>query len=105
MVEVLLARYDYDVATAKSMASGLLLAQTEPFNLYVLDTNLSDGSGTELCERIRKFDPLTPIIFFSGEAPGQRLTELECDVQAYVLKPELGHLLQSISRVMSAVSI
>jgi DNA-binding response OmpR family regulator len=60
MVEMWLAKYNYDVATAESIiAGGLRLAQSERFDLYVLDTNLSDGKGTELCAKIRRFDPLT----------------------------------------------
>lgn len=103
MVETWLAHYDYEVATADGMASGLRRAERELFDLYIFDTNLSDGTGAELCGKIRKFDSVTPIIFFSGDAvtPAQCEVALECGAQAYVLKPELDHLRQSIFHFMN----
>jgi CheY-like chemotaxis protein len=40
-----------------------------------------------LCAKIRQFDSVTPIIFFSGDEPARDDAELECGVQDYVLKP------------------
>ncbi len=103
MLKVLLGLSNYDVATAETMASGLLLAQSENFDLYVLDTQLPDGSGTELCRRIREFDAQTPIIFFSGETPQRLRSALACGAQDCVMKPELDCLQRAISRAMSGV--
>ena len=100
VIQILLGMSDYEVATAESLASGLRLAQSESFDLYVLDTRLPDGSGKELCEKIREFDPKTPIIFYSGDAPEQLQRALECGAQDYVMKPELDGLRRAVSRVM-----
>jgi CheY-like chemotaxis protein len=102
MVKTLLGMSNYEVSTAGSMARGLQLAQSESFDLYVLDTNLPDGSGTELCEKIREFDARTPIIFFSGETPRSLGSALACGAQDCVMKPELDGLQRAISRAMSA---
>jgi CheY-like chemotaxis protein len=105
MIKLWLAQFNYEVATAESMASGLQLAQSEPFDLYVLDTRLPDGSGTELCTKIREFDHATPIIFYSGETPERLRSALECGAQACVMKPELDGLRQAIFRAMKAAQM
>jgi DNA-binding response OmpR family regulator len=63
MVKRWLGRHSYEVSTAESMACGLQLARSEAFDLYLFDTKLADGTGQELCERVREFDQQTPIIF------------------------------------------
>jgi DNA-binding response OmpR family regulator len=101
MIKVWLARFNYDVATAEGVASGLQMAQSEPFDLYLLDTVLPDGSGKDLCTKIREFDHSTPIIFYSGETPERLRAALECGAQACVMKPELDGLRQAIFRAMN----
>lgn len=105
MIKFWLAQFNYEVATAENMASGLQLAQSEPFDLYLLDTRLPDGSGTELCAKIREFDRATPIIFYSGETRERLHSLLECGAQDCVMKPELDGLRQAIFRVMNAVQL
>jgi DNA-binding response OmpR family regulator len=102
MVKTLLGMSDYEVATAESLSSGLRLALSEPFDLYLLDTRLPDGSGKELCEKTREFDAKTPIIFYSGDTPERLQPVLECGAQDYVMKPELDGLRRAVSRAMGA---
>jgi DNA-binding response OmpR family regulator len=102
MIKLWLAQFDYDVATAESMTSGLQMARKEPFDLYVLDTRLPDGSGKDLCRKIREFDRTTPIIFYSGETPEGLRSVLECGAQDCVMKPELDGLERAIFRAMNA---
>jgi DNA-binding response OmpR family regulator len=102
MVKLWLGNSNYEVATAESIASGLELAQSEPFDLYLLDTRLPDGSGKELCEKIREFDSTTPIIFYSGETPEQLHSAMKCGAQDWVMKPELDGLQAAILRAMNA---
>ncbi|MGB9179125.1 MAG: response regulator [Pyrinomonadaceae bacterium] len=105
MIQTWLARFNYEVATAENTASGLQMAQSQRFDIYVLDTYLSDGSGKDLCRRIREFDSTTPIIFYSGEAPERLRLELECGAQDYVLKPELDGLRKAIFRLTNAAQV
>jgi DNA-binding response OmpR family regulator len=102
MVKAWLATSNYEVATAGTIASGLQLAQSGLFDLYLLDTRLPDGSGAELCKKIREFDLTTPIIFYSGDAPEQLNSALKCGAQDWVVKPELDGLRAAIFRAMSA---
>ena len=103
MVKAWLATSNYEVATAESVASGLRLAQSELFDLYLLDTRLPDGNGTELCEKIREFDLKTPIIFYSGDAPEHMSAALKCGAQDWVVKPELDGLRAAIFRAMNSM--
>lgn len=105
MVTQLLERSDYEVMTTDCVASGLRLAQHEAFDLYLLDNKFPDGTGQDLCERLREFDRDTPIIFYSGdvyEADKQRA--LSCGAQAYVTKPDIDGLPKTIARVMQAAA-
>lgn len=47
---------------------GLKAASDQKFNLYLLDLWLPDGSGLDLCKKIREFDLKTPVVFYSAAA-------------------------------------
>ena len=64
---VLLSHRGYEVVTAFTLITTLLVARGRAFDLYVLDAEFW-GAGAEVCRSIREFDPLTPIIFFSTAA-------------------------------------
>ena len=102
MIRRWLGRRGYSVETAESMEGGLALARTEPFDLFLLDYMLKDGSGRELCEEIRGFDADTPILFFSASHPRVQQEALECGAQGFVLKPDLDALGAEIDRVLTA---
>jgi len=101
MMAVLLDRIGYKVATAESMASGLQLARHERFDLYLLDTHLPDGTGEDLCRKIREFDQQTPTIFYSAEArQAQKQRSLGFGAQDYIVKPEISALPAAIARMI-----
>jgi DNA-binding response OmpR family regulator len=88
LVALILADSNYLVKTAATLAAAVKLAQAENFNLFILDSDLPDGSGLELCERIRKTDQRTPILFYSGLAyERDKATALAAGAQAYLVKP------------------
>jgi len=103
MIKEWLSQFSYEVATAESMADGLRLAKVEPFDLFILDTRLPDGRGTELSIKIREFDQVTPIIFYSGEPPERVRAELKDGAQEYVMKPEFDELEKAIRRAVGTL--
>lgn len=104
LVVTMLGASDYEVTTADCMASALALARKEAFDVYLLDSRLPDGTGTELCERLREFDRRTPIVFFSGDAyESDRQRALGCGAQGYVEKPNVSALPVAIARALGAV--
>ena len=88
LVTLLLAQKSYEVITGSTIESGVALAGAGDFDLYLLDSWLPDGSGLDLCQRIRQFDKTTPILFYSAAAYA-----IDCDralksgAQAYLVKP------------------
>lgn len=97
----LLDFYGYDVTTAASLAEGARLAESESFDLFLFDQLFTDGTGKELCEKIRKFDGTTPILFFSGWPPAAQRESLSCGAQGFVLKPDFDALRREIGRELS----
>jgi DNA-binding response OmpR family regulator len=88
LVTLVLEQRCYEVVTGSTIASGIALAGSERFDLYLLDSWLPDGSGLELCKQIREFDKATPILFYSAAAYEiDREHALRCGAQAYLTKP------------------
>ena len=68
LVSYLLTRANYEVALAENHEQAALLAQTASFDLYLIDNWMPGVSGIDLCSRLREFDAVTPILFYSGAA-------------------------------------
>jgi DNA-binding response OmpR family regulator len=94
---------EYTLICADNFDDGLRLAQEENFKLFILDSWLIDRSGLELCRAIRKFDPHTPILFFSAAAFERDIEEaLRAGAQAYLTKPATpNELRRAIARLIS----
>ena len=88
LVTLVLEQKRYEVVTGSTIKSGVALANSQEFDLYLLDSWLPDGSGLELCRRIREFDQATPILFYSAAAyEMDRDQALKSGAQAYLIKP------------------
>jgi len=86
----LLALYlqEYRLVRARNFTEGLRFATEKYFDLYILDNWLPDGTGIDLCQLIRKFDPHTPILFCSAVADEPNIQNgMSAGAQAYFLKP------------------
>ena len=57
---------DYDITFAHSIEDSSPLVENQSYDLYMLDNWLPDGSGIQLCEKIRGLYPDKPIIFTSA---------------------------------------
>ena len=88
LVTLVLEQKNYEVVTGTTIETGVALASSEQFDLYLLDSWLPDGSGLDLCRQIRMFDKVTPILFYSAAAYEiDRDHALRCGAQAYLVKP------------------
>ena len=88
LVTLVLEQRSYEVVTGNSIKSGVALAGSQQFDLYLLDSWLPDGSGLDLCKQIREFDKATPIVFYSAAAYEiDRDLALKSGAQAYLVKP------------------
>src|SRR5262245_31111505 len=95
---------EYKLFYARDFAEGLRLAWRRYFDLYILDNWLPDGSGVELCGAIRKFDPHTPILFYSAAAYDRDIhAALRAGAQEYLVKPiSFDGLKEAVARLLSA---
>ena len=88
LMVLLLNQLNYEVATAASVSGALGLADAADFDLFVFDSLLPDGTGTDLCKHIRERNNSTPILFYSAMAYDQDKHEaLMAGAQRYLVKP------------------
>jgi DNA-binding NtrC family response regulator len=69
IVQRMLSDEQYQVQTSQSVADALGAIEQRPFDAYVMDYKLPDGSGLDVAERIRSKWGATPIILISGYDP------------------------------------
>ena len=102
LISFVLQQSHYEVATSATIDDSLKLARSGRFNLFIFDSWLPDGSGIDLCKKVREFDHCTPILFYSGAAfENDRKLALSSGAQAYLIKPvETSELLQAIKTLM-----
>jgi CheY-like chemotaxis protein len=78
----------YSVLTAGSVAEAVQLAQTDRFDLCILDVRLPDGTGIELCQKLRPLQAGVPIVYYTAYANQQSEQEaLSVCGDAYLRKP------------------
>ena len=64
------------------------LIQSDHFDLAILDVNLPDGNGFDLCHTIKKMHPQMPVIFLSANDLEQDiLNGFDLGAEDYVTKP------------------
>jgi DNA-binding response OmpR family regulator len=88
MMKVLLEMWNYEVVVAGAAGDGLHLAQSQHFDVYLLDTHLPDESGFELCKQICGVPGNAPVVFIPTapyEADKQR--GRQAGAIAYLTKP------------------
>ena len=79
---------DYQVTPCGTAKEGLLRAEKGGFAAIILDNRFRDSSGELVCQEIRRFDRVTPIVFFSGEDRPQEINKaLAAGANAYLVKP------------------
>jgi two-component system OmpR family response regulator len=67
---------------------GIRLARREQFDVIVLDLNLPDMNGLEVCEEIRTHSITTPILVLSGETQVlSKIRLLDAGANDYLTKP------------------
>ena len=88
MIRFVLESSGYRVTTAETITDALRLAQTERFDLYLLDSWMPDGTGVELCQQLRALSPASPILFYSGVAVESEIERAKAaGADQYLIKP------------------
>ncbi|HZS44472.1 MAG TPA: response regulator [Blastocatellia bacterium] len=78
----------YKVTPSGSCAEAYKLAQSELFDLYIIEGLLPDGNGFDLCRQLRAFNSTVPIVFHSALAyETDKQLAYALGAQDYIVKP------------------
>ena len=99
-----LVRQGYLVLSARSGHDAMSLMSTplQPINVVVLDLNLPDVSGIDLCARLRELHPNLPVVVCTGSTdPADAARLIQMDVRSCFRKPvRMADLLASVEQTL-----
>lgn len=102
LVTTMLEFSDIEVVIAGTVADAWFLGQTQHFDLYLLASRFSDGSGLDLCRRFREYEPHSAILFYSDDAfESDTQNGLLAGADAYLVKPYFEDLAQKILQTIA----
>ncbi len=105
MLSPLLGFSDIETTSTNTVDQALKLAQAERFDLYLLDTRFPEGSGLDLCRKLREFNSQTPIVFYSGDAREiDKANGLAAGADAYLVKPNTDTVTATIFQLLKHTS-
>ena len=98
-----LKKNDFAVEAARSVNEALhCLSGSNQYDLLILDVTLPDGTGFEVCEKVRKQNPRIPIIFLTASDEEVNVIRgLDCGGDDYITKPfKIGELCSRINALL-----
>jgi len=102
MLSTMLGFSSIETTSANTIDEALRLAQAEQFDLYLLDTRFPEGSGLELCRKLRAFNSSIPIVFYSGDAgETDKAKGFTAGADAYLVKPDSDTVMPTIFRLLN----
>lgn len=103
LINLVLTKYGFDVVCTERTDQAIDLAKAQFFDLYLVDNWMPGLSGTELTQKLRKFDTKTPILFYSAAAyeTDKEAARLS-GAQGYLVKPtDSDHLSAEVARLIA----
>lgn len=92
----------FGVDTAENVEVALHQLDVNEYDCIVLDINLPDGNGFEVCQKIRQSENTTPIIIMTArDAIHDKIKGLDLGADDYILKPVDS--LELIARVKALI--
>ena len=98
-----LKKNGFDVDFVRSVQETLTyLSEIEKYDMLILDVTLTDGTGFEICEKVRKNGSQIPIIFLTASDEEVSIIRgLDCGGDDYITKPfKLGELCSRIRALL-----
>ncbi|MBQ8787580.1 MAG: response regulator transcription factor [Oscillospiraceae bacterium] len=87
IISEMLESYGYDVVCAESCDEAFQLLSAEKFSLILLDINLPDGTGFDVCSELRRVSSV-PVIFASARtSETDRINGFDIGGDDYLPKP------------------
>jgi len=93
----------FTIDTAEDGDEGLYLAQTNKYDILILDWILPKIDGIQICKILRKQKVITPILMLTAKCDiDDKIKSLECGIDEYLTKPfvfrELVAVIHSLIR-------
>jgi len=98
-----LKKNGFDVEFVRTVQEALSrLTEIDKYNLLILDVTLPDGTGFEVCEKVRGYGNQIPIIFLTASDEEVSIIRgLDCGGDDYITKPfKLGELCSRIRALL-----
>ena len=96
-----LEKEDYEVALVRTMTEALEVWQEDSFDLCILDINLPDGNGYDVCKYIKEAEDVPVIFLTASDAEVNVVMGLEMGADDYVCKPfRINELMARIRNVL-----
>jgi two-component system, OmpR family, KDP operon response regulator KdpE len=86
-LKVILREAGYDVAEATTIEEALDVASVRPPDAAIVDLMLPDGSGVELCRRLREWSQMPILVLSAVGEEDAKVEALEAGADDYVTKP------------------
>jgi DNA-binding response OmpR family regulator len=88
LMAAVLGDAQYGVMTAGTISEAMQLAKEIEFDLFILDIRLEDGTGIELCQKLREVQPNVGVLYYSAYASdADQQNALSICGDAYLRKP------------------
>lgn len=92
----------YEVTDAGTKREGLQEMKKDVYDLVLLDCNLPDGTGFELCREVRQFSMVPMIMLTARDTEMDEIKALELGVNDFLSKPfSLGVLKARMKRILN----
>lgn len=105
MLSTLLGFSGIDVSVARTVKEAVRSAESSHFDLFLLDSRFPDGSGFDLCRRLREVNSEIPVVFYTGDAgPSDKQKGMIAGAQAYLVKPEVDSVASTIFQCLGTLS-
>lgn len=83
----ILTESHFRVQTASTGEEGLALAAAQPPDVIILDLNLPDMDGTQVCEQLREWTMIPIIVLSARDDQRQKVQALDKGADDYLTKP------------------
>ncbi|MDO4298791.1 MAG: response regulator transcription factor [Lachnospiraceae bacterium] len=103
-----LKKNGFEVETVRTVSDALAcIPEIQKYDVLLLDVTLPDGTGFEVCEKIRKLGKQIPIIFLTAsDEEVSVIRGLDCGGDDYITKPfKLGELCSRIRALLRRAGI
>jgi DNA-binding response OmpR family regulator len=93
LLKLLLEPASFNIVTATNGEDGIRLTKEESPDLITLDLLMPEMNGWEVCEEIRKFNPVPILILSALDNPGMVAKALNAGADDYLIKPVASNTL------------